>query len=45
MGTDRSTWVITHGEPKANNTMITPAGPVLVDWDTVQLTPRPAICG
>lgn len=22
-----------------------PGGPVLVDWDTVQLAPRPAICG
>ena len=32
-------WVITHGEPKANNTMITAHGPVLVDWDTVQLAP------
>jgi spectinomycin phosphotransferase/16S rRNA (guanine(1405)-N(7))-methyltransferase len=39
LGAERATWVITHGEPKANNTMITAAGPVLVDWDTVQLAP------
>ena len=32
-------WVITHGEPKANNTVITAAGAVLVDWDTVQVAP------
>jgi hypothetical protein len=39
LGPRRATWVITHGEPKPNNTMITAAGPVLVDWDTVQLAP------
>jgi hypothetical protein len=36
---DQDSWVITHGEPKPNNTMITNAGPMLVDWDTVQLAP------
>jgi spectinomycin phosphotransferase len=36
---DRDTWVITHGEPKANNTILTATGPVLVDWDTVALAP------
>jgi len=39
LAAERGTWVITHGEPKANNTMITASGPVLVDWDTVQLAP------
>jgi hypothetical protein len=29
--------VVTHGEPGAHNTMHTPAGPVLVDWDSVLL--------
>ena len=29
--------VVTHGEPGAHNTMRTPAGPVLVDWDSVLL--------
>src|SRR5213078_2459045 len=33
------TWVITHGEPKANNTMTTATGQVLVDWDTLALAP------
>jgi spectinomycin phosphotransferase len=37
--TPRAAWVVTHGEPKPNNTMITVAGPALVDWDTVQLAP------
>ncbi|SDT18833.1 phosphotransferase [Microlunatus soli] len=36
---DRSDWVVTHGEPKPNNTMITAAGPMLIDWDTVRLAP------
>ncbi|HEY9291244.1 MAG TPA: phosphotransferase [Microlunatus sp.] len=36
---ERSSWVITHGEPKTNNTMITAAGPVLIDWDTVRIGP------
>ena len=39
LGAEREMWVITHGEPKANNTMITASGPVLVDWDTVQVAP------
>ena len=39
VATGSDTWVITHGEPKANNTMITAAGAVLVDWDTVQVAP------
>lgn len=37
--TPRADWVVTHGEPKPNNTMITIAGPALVDWDTAQLAP------
>jgi spectinomycin phosphotransferase len=37
IGTNQDVWVITHGEPKANNTMMTAEGPVLVDWDTVAL--------
>ena len=36
---ERSGWVITHGEPKINNTMLTAAGPVLIDWDTVRVGP------
>jgi hypothetical protein len=39
VATGSDTWVITHGEPKANNTMITAVGAVLVDWDTVQVAP------
>src|SRR5215211_1844385 len=39
LGEEQRTWVTTHGEPKANNTLITASGPVLVDWDTVQLAP------
>lgn len=31
--------VITHGEPHPGNTMTTPGGLVLVDWDTVLLAP------
>lgn len=31
--------VITHGEPHPGNVMVTPAGLVLVDWDTVLLAP------
>jgi hypothetical protein len=37
--TGRDMWVITHGEPKANNTLSTSRGPVLVDWDTLRLAP------
>jgi spectinomycin phosphotransferase len=39
LATDRSRWVVTHGEPKADNTMITEHGPVLIDWDTARLAP------
>jgi hypothetical protein len=31
LGSDHRAWVITHGEPKANHTMITAFGPVLFD--------------
>lgn len=31
--------VLTHGEPHPGNTMLTPEGWVLVDWDTVLLAP------
>jgi aminoglycoside phosphotransferase (APT) family kinase protein len=37
--TPRADWVVTHGKPKPNNTMITIAGPALVDWDTAKLAP------
>ena len=30
---------LTHGEPHPGNTMLTPGGWVLVDWDTVLLAP------
>ena len=33
-------WVTTHGEPHTANQMITDAGPVLVDWESVALAPR-----
>lgn len=36
---DRSGWVVTHGEPKPDNVMITPEGPVLIDWETLRLAP------
>ncbi|WP_211590358.1 phosphotransferase [Microbispora sp. H11081] len=32
-------WVVTHGEPHPGNVMRTPAGPRLIDWDTVQIAP------
>jgi spectinomycin phosphotransferase len=32
-------WVITHGEPKADNLLVTDTGPVLVDWDTALIAP------
>lgn len=32
-------WVITHGEPKADNLLVTDAGPVLIDWDTALVAP------
>ena len=31
--------VLTHGEPHAGNTMLTPAGLVLIDWETVLWAP------
>jgi spectinomycin phosphotransferase/16S rRNA (guanine(1405)-N(7))-methyltransferase len=31
--------VVTHGEPHAANTMLTPSGWVLVDWDTALVAP------
>jgi hypothetical protein len=31
--------VVTHGEPHAGNVMLTPDGPVLIDWDTARLAP------
>lgn len=32
-------WVVTHGEPKADNLLDTDTGPMLVDWDTVLIAP------
>lgn len=37
--TDRRSWVITHGEPKQDNVMVTATGPVLIDWETLRLAP------
>jgi spectinomycin phosphotransferase len=31
--------VVTHGEPHRGNTMATPSGVMLIDWDTVQIAP------
>lgn len=39
LGGDRMDWVITHGEPKPDNIMITDRGPMLIDWDTARLAP------
>jgi spectinomycin phosphotransferase len=36
---DREEWVITHGEPKTDNILITSNGPVMIDWDTARLAP------
>ena len=36
---DPGRFVITHGEPHRANTVVTDAGVVLVDWDTVRLGP------
>jgi spectinomycin phosphotransferase len=33
-------WVPTHGEPHTANQLLTAAGPVLVDWETLALAPR-----
>ncbi|XVV13185.1 phosphotransferase family protein [Actinoplanes sp. CA-131856] len=32
-------WVVTHGEPHPGNVLWSPSGPLLIDWDTVQLAP------
>ena len=37
--TNNDPWVVTHGEPKADNLLATDAGPMLVDWDTVLVAP------
>jgi spectinomycin phosphotransferase len=39
LAADHMGWVITHGEPKINNILITSNGPVMIDWDTVRLAP------
>jgi hypothetical protein len=39
LAADHTGWVITHGEPKINNILITRNGPVMIDWDTVRLAP------
>jgi aminoglycoside phosphotransferase (APT) family kinase protein len=39
MAADHTVWVVTHGEPKINNILITSNGPVMIDWDTVRLAP------
>jgi spectinomycin phosphotransferase len=39
VGQSKDRWVVTHGEPHAANVMKTPAGHVLIDWDTVALGP------
>ena len=33
LAADHTGWVITHGEPKINNILITRNGPVMIDWD------------
>ena len=33
-------WVPTHGEPHTANQVLTAAGPVFVDWETLALAPR-----
>ena len=33
-------WVPTHGEPHTANQLLTAAGPVFVDWETLALAPR-----
>ncbi|MBO0811316.1 MAG: aminoglycoside phosphotransferase family protein [Microlunatus sp.] len=39
LSSDRRDWVITHGGPRPDNVMITPDGPVLIDWETLRLAP------
>jgi Phosphotransferase enzyme family len=36
---DSSPWVLTHGEPHPGNTMLTPDGWRLIDWDTALIAP------
>jgi hypothetical protein len=36
---DPDTMVLTHGEPTASNTMLTPSGFALVDWESALLAP------
>ncbi|MBU2667544.1 phosphotransferase [Actinoplanes bogorensis] len=36
---DPAGWVITHGEPHPGNVLHTPAGLLLIDWDTVLVAP------
>jgi spectinomycin phosphotransferase len=36
---DGDEWVVTHGEPKADNLLRTDAGPMLIDWDTTLVAP------
>jgi spectinomycin phosphotransferase len=38
-GDDADRDVLTHGEPHPGNLLLTPAGVVLVDWDTVAVAP------
>lgn len=33
-------WVLTHGEPHTANVLWGPAGPVLVDWESLRVAPR-----
>jgi spectinomycin phosphotransferase len=33
-------WVATHGEPHTRNQVVTPTGPLLVDWESIKLAPR-----
>lgn len=39
VGTDRSGWVVTHGEPHPGNVLRTGDGLLLIDWDTVRIAP------
>ena len=31
--------MVTHGEPHPGNVLLTPGGPLLIDWDTVRIAP------
>lgn len=39
IASDPAAWVVTHGEPKQDNIMITEQGSMLIDWDTARLAP------